>query len=50
MFALGISDNTRGPLFPELLRYFDLTNSQASLSFAFASSAAFSEILCQPLF
>ena len=41
MFALGISDNTRGPLFPELLRYFDLTNSQASLSFAFASSAAF---------
>lgn len=41
MFALGISDNTRGPLFPELLRYFDLTNSQASFSFAFASGAAF---------
>jgi FHS family glucose/mannose:H+ symporter-like MFS transporter len=41
MFALGISDNTRGPLFPELLRYFNLTNSQASLSFALASACAF---------
>ncbi|MEQ1724074.1 MAG: MFS transporter, partial [Pseudobdellovibrio sp.] len=41
MFALGISDNTRGPLFPELLRYFNLTNSEASLSFALASTCAF---------
>ena len=39
MFALGGSDNIRGPLFPELLRYFQLTNSQASLSFAVASFA-----------
>lgn len=41
MFVLGLSDNIRGPLFPELLRYFNLSNSQGSLSFAFASSAAF---------
>ena len=41
MFVLGLSDNIRGPLFPELLTYFNLTNSQGSLSFAFASTAAF---------
>lgn len=41
MFVLGLSDNIRGPLFPELLKYFNLTNSQGSLSFAFASTAAF---------
>ena len=28
MFVLGLSDNIRGPLFPELLQYFNLTNSQ----------------------
>lgn len=41
MFVLGLSDNIRGPLFPELLKYFNLTNSQGSFSFAFASTAAF---------
>lgn len=41
MFVLGISDNIRGPLFPELLKYFSLSNSEGSLSFAFASTAAF---------
>ena len=41
MFVLGLSDNIRGPLFPELLQYFNLTNSQGSLSFALASTAAF---------
>ena len=41
MFVLGLSDNIRGPLFPELLKFFNLTNSQGSLSFAFASTAAF---------
>lgn len=41
MFVLGISDNIRGPLYPELLKYFNLNNSEASLSFAFASGAAF---------
>lgn len=41
MFVLGLSDNIRGPLFPELLRFFNVTNSEGSLSFAFASTAAF---------
>lgn len=41
MFVLGLSDNIRGPLYPELLKHFNLTNSQGSLSFAFASTAAF---------
>lgn len=41
MFVLGLSDNIRGPLFPELLKFFDLTNSQGSLSFTLASTAAF---------
>ena len=41
MFILGISDNIRGPLYPELIKFFSLSNSQASLSFAFASGSAF---------
>ena len=41
MLALGLSDNIRGPLFPELIRFFQLTNAEASLSFALASAAAF---------
>lgn len=40
MFALGIGDNIRGPLFPELINFFSLTNSQGSMSFALASAAA----------
>jgi FHS family glucose/mannose:H+ symporter-like MFS transporter len=42
MFALGLSDNIRGPLFPELLTAFGISNSAGSLSFALASAAAFS--------
>lgn len=41
MFVLGLSDNIRGPLFPELLKFFEVSNAQGSLSFAFASTAAF---------
>ena len=41
MFVLGMSDNIRGPLYPELLLFFNLTNAQGSLSFAVASTAAF---------
>lgn len=41
MLALGLADNIRGPLFPELIKYFSLSNAQASLSFALASAAAF---------
>ena len=40
MFALGLADNIRGPLFPELINFFGLSNSVGSLSFAFASGAA----------
>lgn len=41
MLALGLADNIRGPLFPELIRFFDISNAVGSLSFAFASGAAF---------
>lgn len=40
MFVLGMADNIRGPLFPELLIFFNLSNAQGSLSFAAASAAA----------
>lgn len=40
MFVLGMSDNIRGPLFPELLTHFKLTNAEGSLSFAVSSAAA----------
>lgn len=40
MFVLGMADNIRGPLFPELLIFFKLTNAEASFSFAAASAAA----------
>jgi fucose permease len=40
MFVLGMSDNIRGPLYPELLRDFGLSNSQGSFTFAIASFAA----------
>ena len=40
MFILGISDNIRGPLYPELIKHFTLSNSQAAWSFAFSSTAA----------
>lgn len=40
MFVLGLADNIRGPLFPELLNYFQLTNSQGSLTYAASSTAA----------
>lgn len=39
MFALGVSDNARGPLFSDLLTYFKLSNWQGSFSFAVASAA-----------
>ena len=40
MFVLGMADNIRGPLLPELLIFFNLTNAEASFSFAAASAAA----------
>ncbi|MBC7457937.1 MAG: MFS transporter [Bdellovibrionaceae bacterium] len=41
MFILGLTDNIRGPLFPEILNYFNLTSVKGSWSFATTSSAAF---------
>lgn len=40
MFVLGLSDNMRGPLYPELIKFFSLSNAQASYSFAITSMAA----------
>lgn len=39
LFALGLADNARGPVFPDLLREFSLSDSAGSLFF-FAASAA----------
>jgi fucose permease len=41
MFILGLTDNVRGPLFPEVLHYFNLSSVRGSWSFATTSSAAF---------
>jgi fucose permease len=41
MCVLGLGDNIRGPLFPELLNFFSLSNANGSLSFAASSGAAF---------
>lgn len=41
LFALGLSDNVRGPLFPEILKAFSLNDTQGSLIFAFSASASF---------
>jgi FHS family glucose/mannose:H+ symporter-like MFS transporter len=41
MFALGLSDNIRGPLFPEILHEFQLTDGQGSWMFAVASIFGF---------
>lgn len=41
MFILGLTDNVRGPLFPEVLNYFNLSSVKGSWSFATTSSAAF---------
>jgi MFS transporter, FHS family, glucose/mannose:H+ symporter len=39
MVALGLSDNIRGPLFADLLSFFNVSNAAGSLSFAVASTA-----------
>ncbi len=41
LFLLGLADNIRGPLFPEILDYFQLSSSKGALSFATTSGAAF---------
>ena len=41
LFAFGFLDNVRGPLFPEILRSFSLTDTQGSYFFAVASVGSF---------
>ena len=41
LFVLGLADNIRGPLFPEILNGFGLSSSRGALSFATTSTAAF---------
>jgi MFS transporter, FHS family, glucose/mannose:H+ symporter len=41
MFALGLGDNIRGPLFPDLIHFFQLSNTEASSSFAITSTFGF---------
>lgn len=41
MFALGLADNIRGPLFPDLIHFFQLSNTEASCSFAITSAFSF---------
>lgn len=41
LFLLGIIDNSRGPIYPELLVTFNITKTQGSLLFSFASLSGF---------
>lgn len=41
LFLLGLADNIRGPLFPEILTEFHLSSGIGSWSFAMTSTAAF---------
>ena len=41
LFCLGFIDNSRGPVYPEILEYFNLTKSSGSLIFSLSSFMAF---------
>lgn len=41
LFVFGISDNIRGPLFPEILKDFNVSDSMGSLMFALSSVSGF---------
>ncbi len=41
LFVFGISDNIRGPLFPEILQEFNISDSMGSLMFALSSLSGF---------
>lgn len=41
LFVFGISDNIRGPLFPEILKAFNISDSLGSLMFAVSSISSF---------
>jgi MFS family permease len=41
LFFLGLADNVRGPLFPEILKAFSVTDTQGSWMFALSSTFGF---------
>ncbi len=41
LFVFGISDNIRGPLFPEILKEFNISDAMGSLMFAISSISSF---------
>lgn len=41
MFVIGLSDNIRGPLFPQLISFFAVSNTQASLTYAISACFGF---------
>lgn len=41
LFVLGLGDNVRGPIFPEIIRDFSLSQTQASLFFSISSTLSF---------
>lgn len=41
LFFFGLTDNARGPSYPEILRFFDLSNTQGSFLFASSSFVGF---------
>lgn len=41
LFALGLSDNIRGPVFPEILKSFQLSDTQGAWLFAVSATASF---------
>lgn len=41
LLLLGLSDNIRGPLYPEILKAFDVTNTRGSFFFGLSSLAGF---------
>ena len=41
LFVFGISDNIRGPLFPEILKEFNISDSLGSMMFALSSLSGF---------
>lgn len=41
LIGLGLIDNSRGPLYPQILEYFQISQAQGSLVFSLSSLAAF---------
>jgi fucose permease len=48
LFSLGIIDNSRGPIYPELLKLFSITKTQGSFIFTVTSLISFGVTLLSP--